>query len=1034
MKSKLFIFGSLAALIATDSQAATAIKSGTGTDLSSTLVGVWSGGGGTNGAPNTADVATWNATSITGALTVDNPVSWGQISFLSSLAATTTLSGQSITLNVVDTATEGTWALTNYSGKVVTISNAISFLGSGRHTIQSSNTNSNLTINGNVTSPNTLMIRGNSTSGNTLAGEITVPTILTKADGGTWSLTNNVNSIGSVTFGGGRINVGNDSALGAATVTLAGSPAITVTLGATSGLGDRTLANNFTTSLVTNHTLTVDTANANIRLNGNITDSSGGLSLKLTKSGANTLTLAGSNTFTGVLAVNVGGLSFLNTTAQPAGGSTTVAANATLGLGVSSSSPFSAAQVNALLAGTLVPAVTMDPAAIVGIDTTGGDFSYNPDAVYARGLAKLGTHTLTLSGTNAHTGSTSVNGGTLALGGATNTLNDTAAVIVDGATAILSLDGNSDTVGAVTLKRGGQITGSGTLTGSSYAFENGSVSAILGGSGVVLTKTTADTVTLSNANTYTGGTTVSGGTLTVDNADALGGVGGGTVLVNGAQALSVPSLRVNPGLTVANALTLKRGLSGTGRANIVIGAGSDWSGDITLDNTNAGGFAALLTNNVPTTTASVVSGNIGVSVLGTPSSSSPTLVLRGGQLGKVTGNMSLQSTGYLVITDGSNWEISGATNTWGTLDIASEFATVTVGANNTLKSDAVVVSNPATVSGGTLQLNNQANTDAFDQTIAGLSGKVKVGLTTGAATLTLNTAADQSTSGAISGAISLVKMGAAVQTLSGTNSYTGNTTVSAGTLVIADNAQLRFLIGDTSGASNTLTGTGAVTLDGDFNIDTTLTDASALTSGAWTLENVASPTYNGTFQVISGVTPWDNSGDEWTKSVGAKTYTFNKVSGILTLTSSGGYDAWATTNGLIGLDANFDADPDNDGLDNGIEFVLGGQPNPANVNSNSNGLLPKVAQTGGNMTFTFNREDLSEPGVNLTFQWSTDLTFPSPANDVPIGPDDSVTDTIVVDVTEDDPDADTDKIVITVPAAKAAGGKVFGRLKTVKLP
>jgi hypothetical protein len=224
-----------------------------------------------------------------------------------------------------------------------------------------------------------------------------------------------------------------------------------------------------------------------------------------------------------------------------------------------------------------------------------------------------------------------------------------------------------------------------------------------------------------------------------------------------------------------------------------------------------------------------------------------------------------------------------------------------------------------------------------------------------------------------------------------------------------------------------------VTINGDFNIDTTLTDASALTAGSWTLENVTSPTYNGTFQVLSGVTPWNNSGDEWSKTVGARTYTFNKLTGTLTLTSVG-YDDWAAANGLTGLDANFDADPDNDGLDNGIEFVLGGQPNPANPDSNSNGLLPKVAETGGDMTFTFNRKDLSKSAVALTFQWSTDLAFPSPANDIPVGLDDSVTDTIVVDVTENDPDADTDKIVITVPAAKAVGGKVFGRLKAVELP
>ena len=80
------------------------------------------------------------------------------------------------------------------------------------------------------------------------------------------------------------------------------------------------------------------------------------------------------------------------------------------------------------------------------------------------------------------------------------------------------------------------------------------------------------------------------------------------------------------------------------------------------------------------------------------------------------------------------------------------------------------------------------------------------------------------------------------------------------------------------------------------------------------------------------------------------------------------------------------------------------------------------------------RKDLSESGVALNFQWSTDLTFPSPANDVPVGAVDSTTDTITIDVTEDNPDADTDTIVITVPAANAAGGQLFGRLKAAQVP
>jgi len=95
---------------------------------------------------------------------------------------------------------------------------------------------------------------------------------------------------------------------------------------------------------------------------------------------------------------------------------------------------------------------------------------------------------------------------------------------VDGATAILAMGSNqSDSVGTVTVANGGSITGTGTSTLTSsgtFEMQSGSVSAILGGSGISLNKTTSGTVTLSGANTYTGTTTVSAGSLLVTGSAA----------------------------------------------------------------------------------------------------------------------------------------------------------------------------------------------------------------------------------------------------------------------------------------------------------------------------------------------------------------------------------------------------------------------------------------------------------------------------------------------------------------------------------
>src|SRR5262249_35046890 len=147
---------------------------------------------------------------------------------------------------------------------------------------------------------------------------------------------------------------------------------------------------------------------------------------------------------------------------------------------------------------------------------------------------KSGSGTQTLSGNNTYTGTTTINAGTLAYG-ASNVISNNSDVTVDGATAVLALGLNdSDSVGTVTGANGGSITGSGasTLTSAgSFEMQSGSVSAILGGTGIALNKTTAGTVTLSGANTYTGVTTISGGTLsvaTIGNGSVAGNLGAAT--------------------------------------------------------------------------------------------------------------------------------------------------------------------------------------------------------------------------------------------------------------------------------------------------------------------------------------------------------------------------------------------------------------------------------------------------------------------------------------------------------------------------
>ncbi len=136
----------------------------------------------------------------------------------------------------------------------------------------------------------------------------------------------------------------------------------------------------------------------------------------------------------------------------------------------------------------------------------------------------------------------------------------------------------SDTVGPVVLA-GGNIAGTtGVLTGSSYDFRSGSASAILGGSGVNLTKSTAGTVILTGANTYTGTTTIaaSGGILDAAATNALGGTssitvnGGGTLLLSNAGTTN----RINnsAGMTLSGGTLSLSGVSDGTRAAAGIGA------------------------------------------------------------------------------------------------------------------------------------------------------------------------------------------------------------------------------------------------------------------------------------------------------------------------------------------------------------------------------------------------------------------------------------------------------------------------------
>ena len=135
------------------------------------------------------------------------------------------------------------------------------------------------------------------------------------------------------------------------------------------------------------------------------------------------------------------------------------------------------------------------------------------------------------------------------------------------------------------------------------------------------------------------------------------------------------------------------------------------------------------------------------------------------------------------------------------------------------------------------------------------------------------------------------------------------------------------------------------------------------------------------------------------------------------------FSTWATTtNGLSGANAEFGADPDRDGLTNGIEFVVGGQPNPANVGSNSCDLLPTLALSGTNLVFTYRRTALaaSESGMVIAAEYGSALSGWTPAQD-------GVNGVSIVTTTNGFAEG-VDKVEVTLPASLTASGQLFARL------
>ncbi len=261
-----------------------------------------------------------------------------------------------------------------------------------------------------------------------------------------------------------------------------------------------------------------------------ITDTAQGM-LGLVKIGANTLTLSGTNTYTGNTIVSAGILYVSSASALPGwntNGRFSVASGGALAVGNS----FADADVTAVRGTTNFVANTG-----FGFDTSAGNRSFTANLTGSLGVVKIGANTLTLSGTNTYIGNTTITAGAISI-------NATAALpgwntngrfsVASGATlavynAVVDAD-IATLLGTTNFAAGSSIGFDTTTANRTYSVDRGNTAqGTLG-----LTKLGANTLTLSGNNTYTGGTAINAGTLSLGSSNAIGttgtiSFGGGTL-------------------------------------------------------------------------------------------------------------------------------------------------------------------------------------------------------------------------------------------------------------------------------------------------------------------------------------------------------------------------------------------------------------------------------------------------------------------------------------------------------------------------
>jgi len=678
------------------------------------------------------------------------------------------------------------------------------------------------------------VIRGGSVSGASYevqAGTLMTALVgsggLTKSTGGTVNLNTVASYTGGTTVNGGTLALGLSNALNAGgAVTVAGGDLI---LGATA---QTVGAFRLVDGAVQGGILTAGSFGLE---NGLVSGVLGGVGA-VTKSTAGTVTLGGANTLTGAMAITGGTLALGGAGLLTLGSVTVSGALTALALGATEQTVGAFRLVDgsvsngSLMAGSFGVENGLVSAVLGGAGT----------------LTKSTAGTVTLSGANALTGAMDITGGTLAIGGAG--LLTSGSVTVGGA-AVLALGATAQTVGAFRLVDGA-VQG-GTLTAGSFGVENGLVSAVLSGSGM-LTKSTAGTVTLGGANTLTGAMAITGGTLALGGAGLLTRgsvmVSGTAVLALGATAQTVGAFRLVDGSVSNGSLTAGSFDVENGLVSAVLGGAGTLTkrtaGTVTL------GGANTLAGAVAITGGTLALGGAGLLTSGSVTLSGASTVLGLGATAQTVGAFRLVdgvvSNGSLTAGsfDVENGLVSAVLGGAGTLTKRTA-GTVTLGGANTL-------TGAVAITGGTLALGGTGSLTSGSVTLSGASTVLALGATAqsvGAFRLVDGSVSNGSltagtfdvenglVSAVLGGAGTLTKSTAGTVTLGGANTLAGAVAITGGTLALSGAGLLTSGSVTVGGAATVLAlGATAQTVAAFRLVDGTVTNGS-LTAGVYEVEN-----------------------------------------------------------------------------------------------------------------------------------------------------------------------------------------------------